>query len=296
MPRSKLEGSAEEHNLPCSAFEANSVNNDVTSDTTFSSSSSTATRPAAMGLPRGARLMTLDPAAGSVPSHAAKHGVRGMLGLFESRNEGGPPISKSREEHPTVMPTDTPTAAAAAASQRVAHDNQHVQTHASSLASSLVTGNSTGAPATHGRSALLGIEVEGVGAHGESEADEQKSAGDGARGGWRRGGKLAAHVALACSPSRPSARGVSVECLKRLRDVIVSVDGGVSMTTEQACRHIVKPACVSAGGELNARPLQLFADRCVCAFNGVTACVSVCDHLFLTTLPALRAFCVLLQC
>jgi hypothetical protein len=282
--------------LPCSAFE-DVANSDVTS--TFpSSSSDTATRPAAMGLPRGARLMTLDPAAGSVPSHAAKHGVRGMLGLFESRNEGSA-ISKSRaresrEEHPTVMPTDTPTAAAAA-SQRVAHDSQHVQTHASSLASSLVTGNSTGASATHGRSALLGIEVEG--AHGESEADEQQSAGGvGARGGWRRGGKLAAHVALACSPSRPSAKGVSVECLKRLRDVIVSVDGGVSMTTEQACRNIVKPACVTAGGELNARPLQPFTDRCVCAFNGVKACVGLRNHLFLTTLPALRAFCVMLQC
>jgi hypothetical protein len=296
MPRSKLEGSAEEHNLPCSAFDANSVNNAVTSDTTFSSSSSTAARPPGMGLPRGARLMTLDPAAGSVPSHAAKHGVRGMLGLFESRDEGGPPISKSREEHPTVMPSDTPTAAAAAG-QRVAHDSPHVQTHASSLASSLVTGNSTGASATHGRSALLGIEVEGVGAHGESEADQHQTAGGvGVRGGWRRGGKLAAHVALACSPSRPPARGVSVECLKRLRDVIVSVDGGVAMTTEQACRHIVKPACVAAGGELNARPLQLFADRCVCAFNGVTACVDLRNHIFLTALPALRAFYVMLQC
>lgn len=186
------------------------------------------------GSPRGMRLMTLDTTAGPVPSHLAHDGVKGMLGLFESRDGSATPMHhdalRLRNDTESSVPRHGGDERGCATCS-IRHQPQHA-----AAMPCAPTRPSAGTFVCCGDSVCV-CHQTGV--------DTPIQPFD-ARGRWVRATRLMMHVVKVCSHRRKS--GVSVGCLRRLRDIITAVPGGAEMSTQQACEKIIMPMCVAAGG------------------------------------------------
>lgn len=231
----------------------------------------TSTPPTASRSPREVRLMTLDSAAGSVPSHLRRDGVKGMLCLFESRADAATSTSSSSSATSKRSGESTksskrigvgedsarrlPTSAAAAPTTP---SNNAAQAHTPLLDQQGADGSSGDTNHSSGGTAEFDLDMEDMMAKSDTRLPftEQRHLADAtfhacarpfdARGRWASATRLSALVARACLPRR--RRGASVGCLRVLRNMVTAVAGRNVMTTEEACVKIIKPMCTAAGG------------------------------------------------
>ena len=232
--------------------------------------------------------MTLDPAAGSMPSHLTRDGVKCMLGLFESRNG----VAISTES--LTSGTDSKSSKQIGVGEDTAHHatpSPHV-----TLSHSAATCNLQGSNASSGDASRAGggasefeLDMEDTMATSDrnlvmAEKQQQQQARAtahedtppfDARGRWARATQLSVLVARACLPRR--RRGASVGCLRVLRSMVAAVAGGVDMTTEEACMQIIKPMCTAAGGTFNN------VNICSTFFHFVSLACSVIHQRFRLT-------------
>lgn len=186
------------------------------------------------GSPRGIRLMTLDTTAGPTPSHLAHDGVKGMLGLFERR------VGASAFHDDTSRPGND----AHSSVRRSSGDDERECASCTVRHQPQYAAVMPCAPARPSAGAFVCCGDSVCVCH-RTGVDAPMLPLD-ARGRWVRATKLVVHVVRVCSHRKK--RGVSVGCLRRLREIITAVPGGADMTTQEACEKIVKPMCVAAGG------------------------------------------------